>query len=215
MIGQYTILAHHRHDIRGDAHSAEVEQRGELVELYAIAHSEGLHKLEPYATPRKVGVGVMIVAPLGIKNGHSTRQLIVGHMVIADNEIDTLTFSISYLLYSLNTTVEHDNKSYASLRSKIDTFLRDTITLFIAIGDVEIDVGVVLQQKLVDQGNGCTAIHIVVAIHEDALFAAHSQIKAIHCLLHIIHKEGIMQFRQLRTEKVASFLRRMDAPLEE
>ena len=82
----------------------------------------------------------MVVAPLGIENSYGTRQRFIGHMVVADDEIDAKRFGIGYFLDGFDAAVEHDDKPYAGFCSKIHSLFRDAVPLFIPVGDVEVDV---------------------------------------------------------------------------
>ena len=123
MISQHTVFAHHRHNVRRNAHGAKVEQGRKFVKLYAIAGSKRLHEFEAHATPRKVRVGIVVVGALGVEYGHRARQLGVGHMVVANDKVDAQALGISYLVNSLDATVEHHNQPHPRLGGKVDAFL--------------------------------------------------------------------------------------------
>ena len=88
VVSQDAVFAHNRHNVRSNAHGTEVEQRSQFVKLNAIALRKSLHKLKSDATARKVGVRVMIVASFRVQNCHGAGQRFVGHMVVADDEVD-------------------------------------------------------------------------------------------------------------------------------
>ena len=113
--------------------------------------------------------------------------------MIADNEINATLFGIGYLFDCLDATVEHDNEFNTCFCCKVYTLTTYSVTLAFAIGNVIVDVGIELLQKLVDQCYRRTPVHVVVAIYHDALFAPHRIVQAIYGYVHVIHQEGVNQ----------------------
>ena len=105
VISQNAVFFYYRNDVRRNAHGAEVEQLHEFVELDTVANGESLHQLETYAAAAQMVVRVVVVGALWIQNGNGGRQHCIGHMVIADNEVDTQILGVSNFLNSLDTTV--------------------------------------------------------------------------------------------------------------
>ena len=70
--------------------------------------------------------------------------------MVADDEIYALLFGIRYLLDGLNAAVEYDNQFNPCLCGKVYSFFADAIALFLAVGDIVIDVRLELLQELVD-----------------------------------------------------------------
>ena len=95
----------------------------QLVELNAVALREGLHELEAHAASREVGVGVTVVAALGVENGHCGRQGSVGHVVVANDEVDAALFGIGHLVDGLDAAVEHDDEFHATLGRIVNAFV--------------------------------------------------------------------------------------------
>lgn len=111
-----------RTDYESEDYMALIEEVATLSEK-AIAGSKGLHEFEAHATPRKVCVGIVVVGALGVEYGHRARQLGVGHMVVANDKVDAQALGISYLVNSLDATVEHHNQPHPRLGGKVDAFL--------------------------------------------------------------------------------------------
>ena len=107
------VFAHDRHYVRSDTDCNHVEQWDEIAEVYAVADSKCLHKLESYTASRQVFVGIGGILALGVEDGCSLRQLIVRHVMVADNEVYALSLGICYFFNSLDATIEHDDKFYA------------------------------------------------------------------------------------------------------
>jgi hypothetical protein len=94
--------------------------------------------------------GIGGVFTLRIENSHSRRHHLVRHVVVADDEIYALLFGIRYLLDGLDATVKYDNEFYPCFCCIVYSLLADTIALFLAVGDIVVDVGIELLQELVD-----------------------------------------------------------------
>ena len=138
-------------------------------------------------------VGVGGICTLGIQDGHGRRQLNIGHVVIADDEVDAVLLGIGNLGVRLDAAVEHDNQSHASLTSVVNALITDAIALFVAVRDVEIDVGGKPLEKTIDEGHSRAAIDIVVTIYQDAFLAPQCLIQPIHCHAHIAEEERIQE----------------------
>ena len=121
-------------------------------------------------------VGIGVILALGIQDGHRRRQHLVRHVMVTDDEVYSALTCIGYLLHSLDAAVEHDHQSHARLGSIIHTLARHSVTLLIAVGDVIVDIGIILLQESIHQCNGCASVHIIVSIHQYALLAAKSSI---------------------------------------
>ena len=117
---------------------------------------------------------IAIVCALRVEDGNSRRHHIVGHMMVADDEVDTLFLGISYFVDSFDAAVEDYNKLHTLLFGIVDTLAAHSVALFIAVGNVVFDVGIELLQELVYQSHSGTSVYIVVAIDEYTLLASHS-----------------------------------------
>ena len=52
--------------------------------------------------------GVGRVLTLWIEDSHSWRQYLIGHVMIADDEINVMLFGLSYFVDCLNAAVQHN-----------------------------------------------------------------------------------------------------------
>ena len=159
-------------------------------------------------------VGIGGVGALGVEDGHRRRQHLVGHVMVADDEVDALFLSIGNLLDRLDAAVEHDNQSYACRLGEIHTFSADAVALLIAVGDVEIDVGCELLQESVDERHGRTTVDVVVAVHQYAFLASERPVQAVHGHPHVAKQEGVEQLAQLWAEETPSLGRRGDTTVQ-
>ena len=192
VIGQDAVLAHDGHDVGRDADGAEVEQGDELRELDAVADGEGLHQLEAHAATAQMLVGIGVVGTLCVEDGYGGGQLVARH-VVADDEVDAFLLGVGYLVGSLDAAVEHDDEADARLAGIVDALPRDAVAVFVAVGDVVVDVAVELLQEAVDQCHGGASVHVVVAIDEDAFLAAQGFVQSAHGLLHVLEEERVVQ----------------------
>ena len=213
MVGKDAVLAHYGHEVRCYAHGNKVEQGVELVGRDAVVHCKGLHELEAYAATREVRIGVGRTGKLGVQYRNGAGQLLIGDVMVAHDEVYAQRLGIRYLLNGLYATVEHDDQLHACGIGVVDTALRDSITILVAVGDVVVYVRRELLQKLIDQSHGRCAVDVIIAIDKYALFLSKSLVQAAHGNIHVVHEERIVKMAELRTEKVPCFGNRSDTPL--
>ena len=110
MKGKYSVFADDGNQIGCNADRHKIEQRIELVGRNAVVHCKSLHELEAYATTREMRTGLGGVGTLGIQYGYGTREFLIGHMMVADNEVDTQRLGIGNLLNGFYSAIENDDK---------------------------------------------------------------------------------------------------------
>lgn len=115
MIGENTVFAHDRDDVRRNAHRYEVEQWNQMMKFNTIVDSKCLHKLKTDSATGKVGVWISVVQAFGIQDCDGRGEDIVRHMMVADDKVDSLFFRIRYFLHCFDSAVEYDDQSYAGL----------------------------------------------------------------------------------------------------
>ena len=174
-----------------------------------------MHQFIAHAATREVATRVGRTLQLRIQNSHCRRQGIVGHMVVADNEVDTAALGILYLVDGFDATVEDDYQLHPIVGGIIDYLARYAIALVVACWNVKVNLRIKILQIPVHQGNCCGAIYIVVAIHQDFFFRAHCAVDAVHRLVHVGHQEGVVEVTQRRVKEFLGLFDRRDATLHE
>ena len=160
-----------------------------------------MHELESYAASAQVLEGIGGVRSFGIQYGYGTRQHIVWHVVVADDEVYAQRLSIGNLVDSLDAAVEHDNQFHTFLCRIVESFLADAVSLLIAVGDVVFHIGIELLQKLVDKCNSRTSVDIIVAVYHNTLLSSHCVVETIDSHIHIVHQERVNQLVQHGSEE--------------
>ena len=209
------VLVDHGHDVGGDADGHQVEHGLELGGAYAVADAEGLHELVAHAASAEVGAGVGGAFQLGVEDGGCRRQLLVGHVVVADDEVDAQLLGVGYLLVGLDAAVEDDDKLHALLGGQVDGGFGDAVALIVARGDVVVYLGVVVLQVAVHERHGRRAVHVVVSVDHDSFFGPHRSVEPVYSLVHVGHEEGVVEVAQRRMEKFLSFGNRTNASLHQ
>ena len=95
-------------------------------------------------------------------------------MVITDDEVDTASSCVCHFIHRLDTAVERDNKLAARRLRIVDSLKGDTVSLAIAVGDIEVNGIGKLSEKRENERDGRGTIYIVIAIDEYALFTGNS-----------------------------------------
>ena len=124
---QDAVLVHHGHEVCCDAHGTEVEQRDEAREGNAVVLGKGLHKLESHAAATELLERVGVVRPLRVERRHGTRQFVVRHVVVTDDEVNAQLLGVCYLFHSLDATVEDDDEFHPRLLRILQSFVADAI----------------------------------------------------------------------------------------
>ena len=202
MVSHHSVLIYDGHYVGRYADGNQVKQRLKLIVIaQTVALGKSLHELEADATSAEVGARVCASRHLRIEYGHGRRQLIIGHMVVADYEVDAVVAGILYLLDSLYAAVKYYDELHLIFDGIINAFSRDAVSLFVAGGYIIFYVAVIILQIFIYQGYGCGAVDIIVAIHHYALLGAHSFVQAFHGLVHVRHQERVMQVGNGRRQK--------------
>ena len=131
-------------------------------------------------------------------------------MVVADNEVDALFFGVCNLIYGLDAAVEHDNQFYPAFVSIVDSFDRHAIPFFVTVGDIIVDIGIILLQELVDQCYGRATVYVIISINHDSLLASQSFVQALYGPVHIGKHERVVQPCERGTEEFLGIRHRRD-----
>ena len=84
--------------------------------------------------------GIGGVLAFRIEYGHRWRHLIVGHMMVADNEVDAKTLGIGNLLVGLYAAVEDNHQFYALFLGLVDSLATHSVALLVSVGDIVVDI---------------------------------------------------------------------------
>ncbi len=117
------VLPYYGNDVGGNTHSHEVKKRIKLIVIgKSIAHGECLHELEPHPATAEIRTRICGIRHLGIQNRSGVRKFIVRHMMITNNEINTLFLRVGNLLDCLYTAIKHDDKLHAIIGGVVYAF---------------------------------------------------------------------------------------------
>ena len=134
-----------------------------------------------------------VIRSFGVEYGHSRWHHVVWNVMVADDEVYAKAFGIFYLLDGLDAAIEDDDEFNTCLLRKVYSLLAYSIALVIAVGDIVVDIGIELLQKLIHQCYSRAAVYVVIAVNENALLASHGIVEAIYGYIHILHQERINQ----------------------
>lgn len=101
-------------------------------------------RLEAHTATTKLFERIRVVGALGVEDGHSGRHLLIGHMVVADDEVDTQRLGIGDLLDSLYAAVKNDHQFHACPLGILQSFATDAVALIVAIRDIIVYIGIEL-----------------------------------------------------------------------
>ena len=195
------VLTCHRNNVRRNTYCAEVKQRYQPGERYAVVFGERLHQFEADAAPREVVERIGGVGPFGVQYGLGRRHFLIGHVVVAYYEIYSYAFGIRYLFDCLYSAIEHDDKFHTCFFRIVYALIAHTISLFVSVGDIVFYIRVELLQKLVHQSHGRTSVHIVISVDHDALLASHGVVQPVYGYVHVVHQEWVDKLVEHRAEE--------------
>ncbi len=207
------VLVDDGNDVGGDTHRHKVEHAFQLGGGDAVADRERLHEFVAHTAARKVGAWIGASFELGVQNGGGLRQLGARLVVVADYEIDAERGGMFDFLVGLYAAVENNHQLDTLVGEFVDAFAGYAIAFVVACGNVEIEFGVEVLQVAENKRHGSAAVHIVVAVHHDALFAAHGAVQALHGSIHARHEKRIVKVAQRRVEEPLGTIDIVDATL--
>jgi len=70
--------------------------------------------------------------------------LVIGHVMVADDKIDPFALGVSYFFYRFDATVESDEQRDAVFGGIVDTFVGNTVSLFITVGDIVVESRIIV-----------------------------------------------------------------------
>ena len=180
--------------VGGYRHCHQVQQRLKFVVVsQTVAQCKGLHEFEPYSAAAQIRARIGRAGHLRIQNRYSVRKCLVGNMMVAHDEVDTLLFSVVDFLYGLYAAVEHDNQFHIVLGRVVAAFERNAIALVITRRDIILHVGIIVLEIFVDECHGGGTVHVIVSVDHDSFLRPHGAVQTVHSLVHVRHKERIMQ----------------------
>ena len=84
--------------------------------------------------------GIGGVLAFGIKDCHCRWHLVVGLVVVADDEVDAKAFGVGNLLVGLDAAVEYNHQFYALLLGLVNSLYAHPVALLISVGDIVVDI---------------------------------------------------------------------------
>src|SRR5574344_2360321 len=135
-------------------------------------------------------------------------------MMVANNHVYALCSGIVHLFNGLDAAVKGDDQAEISFGSPVDAFVRYSISLIIAVRDIEIDIACETLYERKDKCHRRGAVDIIISVDKNLLARHDSLVQPLHRHVHILHEERIMQVIQTRAEKCTSLFESFDSSLD-
>ncbi len=203
VVRQYAVLIGEGHNVGCDGHGEELEDGQELRLVPAFAAQPRLHKFVAHAAAGQAFVGIGAVLALDIENRHRVGDGVARGVVVADNHVDTVFGGVFRLVHLLDAAVEGDDEAALMLNGVVHTLEGDAIALGVAVGDIEEEVVQVRAQDAIDERHRRGAVHVVVAIDEDAFLMADGAAQPVHRLVHVAHEHRVVLLAERRADVCA------------
>ena len=134
-------------------------------------------------------------------------------MVVAHNHIYSPLLGILYLLHRLDSAVEGNKKGISPFMGPVNSLVGNAVPLVIPHRNVILQVLGKGTQKCIYKGNCRCTVYIVVSVNQNFLIVLYSPVHTLHRLLHILHKERVMQHLEVWPEECPGLLVCCNAPL--
>ncbi len=121
--GQYSVLSGDGDQVGSYAYSHQIQKFQHFLERYVMSLGIGLNELESHSAPGQFIERIVAVIPLGIQNGDSGRQHVIGQMMVTYYEIHPFRCGVFHLLHSLYAAVQGDDQSIAVRVSPVDSLI--------------------------------------------------------------------------------------------
>ena len=138
-------------------------------------------------------VGIGAVVAFAVEHSRGGWQPVVGRVVVADDEVDAERLGVCHFVDGFDAAVECNNQRETIVVCVVDGFVRNAVTLVVAVGNVEIECVGVVRQKCVHQRHGCRAIDIVIAVDENFFFLRQGVVEPIHGFVHVFNQKRVVQ----------------------
>ena len=106
--------------------------------------------------------------------------------MIANNKINTFRFGIVDLFNCFDATIERDHEGETMPGCKIDSLVRYSVSLVIAIRNVKINLISEFPQKLVNKGDSSCSIHIIIPVNKYLLPIVYCLLNPVDGFVHVL-----------------------------
>ena len=212
-MGKDPVLPHHGNQIRRYAHHQKVEQRYQALERDPVLLRICLDKLEPHPAARKVIERIPAVRAFRVQHRNCGRKVILGKMMVADNDIYALAGRIADLVVGLDPAVQGDYQAEPVVGGPVYSLVRHPVSFIIPVWHIKIHIAGESLQKRIDKRHSRGPIDIIIPIDQYLLSRPDGRLHPFHGLVHILHQERVVEIVETRPEKRPRFLKGPDASL--
>ena len=199
------ILADERHDVGERADGRHLDEAGEPTVL-PLPTAQCLDELQGDTDAGEVLVGVGAVVTLGVDDRRRHRQLVVGLVVIGDDEVHAKFTRAAGRVGAADAAVHRDDQPDALAVETFDGCRLQAVAVAEPFRDEVDDLAPEKLQRTAQDDRRGDAIHIVVAMDRDALVASQSRFDSGDRGGHVGELERIVQVIERRVEEPCGIL---------
>src|SRR6185312_5738416 len=105
MMSQYPIFAGYGYNIRCNTQGNHIKILFKMRKWDFIIFRQCLYKLKAYTTTGQLFIWIATVITFWVEDGNCIRQGFIRFVMVANNKVDTLFFSIFYFIVCFNATI--------------------------------------------------------------------------------------------------------------
>ncbi len=178
------------HQVGHGAHRHQVQPVFRVNAFHRVFGQQGLGNLEGQAHAGQVFIRVFVAGLLGTHHRVSLGQVILGVVVVADDQVEAHLAGVLRLARGANAAIHADHHAHAVGIQGIQGIIVEAVTFIEAVGDLFAGVGAHPVQHLHQQGRAGDTVHIIIAVDRDGFVILQRAQQALHGGVHILNKNG-------------------------
>ena len=189
----HAVFTGQRHHVRHGAQRHQVQPLFRQHAFHRAVLQQSLGDLVRQPNAGQVLFRVRVVVALLANHRQRIRQLILRHVVVADDQIQAQRAGVFGLARRADAAVHRQHHAETALRQHIQGFIVQAVAFIEAVGDVRLGVAAQGTQHLHHQGGRGHPVHVVIAVDRHGLAAVDGAPEPLHRPVHIHQQKGIGQ----------------------
>ena len=183
------VLPQHRHHV---GHRAQGSQVGILFHHSAgVPVLQGHDQLQSHPRPGKVLIRAVVIGLVGIYHRIGAGDAFLGAVVVGDNHVYPQLGRPLHFVYRSDAVVHRDNQGDPLLVKGFHGVEVHPVTFPFPLGDIVHHIGTHGLQIGEQDGGGCDAVGVVIAVNRNFLKVVNGPADPLHGLVHVLHQKRV------------------------
>ena len=188
----HTVLAHEKYDVGQRANGGDLDEPWQRL-LAAGTGRQGLDQLQGHANAGEVLVGIAAVPPLGVDDRHRRRQLVIGLVVVCDDQVDPEFLRATTRLDAADAAVDRHDDVHTFGVQALDRGRLQPVPVAQPLGDEVHYLTAEQFERSTQDDRRRDAVHVVIAMHGNAFTARNGRLETCDRLAKSGESEGIVE----------------------